>query len=122
MVSLSATIPPGSAVIDLNYAAGPVNLVTRSSCPCRLLTYDPILIWKHPSADVRAAGHKALSAAYRSMLKKAAADARWVADHGDVSEHELVRLAANAEQNEVLVAAVEAEERAHSFQWQWSLT
>lgn len=37
------------------------------------------------------------------------------ADHGDVSEHELVRLAANAQRTEGLVAALEAAERARSF-------
>jgi hypothetical protein len=122
VVSLSTTNSSGSAVVDLAHVGGRVNLATRSSCPCRLLTYDPLLIWKHPSADVRAAGHKALSAAYRSMLKKAAVDARLAADRVDMSQDEVTKLSKDAERNEIIVAVVEAEEQAGAFQWQWSLT
>lgn len=57
------------------------------------------------------------------MLKKAAAaDARLAAARVDVPEDEFAQISQEAERNERTVAAIEVEELAGKFQWQWSLT
>ncbi len=106
LLSLKIPIPPTAASIDLGGRR--LNLVTRSECPYSLLTYEPFPT--SASSDLASAGHETVSAAYRSMLRKSATDSRAASN------------VEQAEQNEKVIAALEREEGAGAFQFQWSLT
>ena len=106
LLSLKTQIPPDAASIELRGRR--LNLVTRSECPYSLLTYEafPTSV----STQIAATGHETVSAAYRSMLRKSATDSRAASN------------VERAEVNERIIAALEREESAGAFQFQWGLT
>ena len=119
LLSLKVVIPLEAASIDLGGRR--LNLVSRSDCPYRLLTYEQFPT--SASAELGAAGHKVVSSAYRSMLKKSARDNRAASKSDDrLSAAGRETLMNKAEVNEQIIVALEGEEDAGTFQFQWSLT